>query len=71
MASLSVTELLKSMSEAAGTSLADKWPGIKDLAVTSIKSIAQNLVDIEKMGLGPNPAISNEQAKLLIDLQGY
>lgn len=69
MASLKLTELLKTMSEAAKKSLADKWPGIRDLATSSLRSIAQNFIDIEKMRSGPTPQISNEQAKLLIDLQ--
>ncbi len=69
MPALKINELLTDMTNAAKTSLAGKWPAISDVATSSFKSLAQNLVDIEKMSLPPSPSISKAQAKLLINMQ--
>ncbi|MEO6455152.1 MAG: hypothetical protein ABIN97_13815 [Ginsengibacter sp.] len=69
MPALKINELLNTMAGAAKTSLADKWPDIRDLATSSFKALAQNLVDIEKMTLPPAPSITKAQAKLLVSMQ--
>ena len=67
MANLQVSELLNQMLGAAKVNLTDKWPQVKDLATNSFTKLAQVLVDIEKMKL--NGTISNEQARLLFDME--
>ena len=69
MPTLKINELLSVMANAAKTSLAEKWPGVGDLATSSFKALAQNIVDIEKMASLPSPTITQEQAKLLINMQ--
>ncbi len=64
---LDITVLLNQMVGAAEASLGANWPGIKDLATSSLKGIAQNLVDIEQMKL--TGTISEEKANLLISMQ--
>jgi len=48
-------------------SLGDKWQAIGSLATTSAKTLAHNLVEIEKMMV--NKKITPEQAKLLFNMQ--
>ncbi len=69
MASLKISDLLNNMAAAAKKSLAKKWPEIQNLATSSFKALAQNLVDIEAMRQEPSPSISEEQANLLIGMQ--
>jgi hypothetical protein len=64
---LNVNSLLTSMTGAAAQSLKGNWPGIKDAATSSLKILAQNLVDIETMKLAGT--ITQEKAALLIDMQ--
>jgi hypothetical protein len=67
MSSLNVDMLISQMVGAAKPELADKWPVIKDLAESSFKNLAQNIIDIEKMSLAGT--ISPEQARLLLNMQ--
>jgi hypothetical protein len=67
MATLNAGDLLDSMTSAAKNSLSSNWPGIKDLATTSFKTLAQTLVDIESMKL--NGTVKPDQAKLLVEMQ--
>ena len=66
---LDVNLILNQMLGAAKTSFASKWPKAQDLATTSFKALAQNIVDIERMHLAGT--ITNEQADLLIDMQKH
>ena len=47
--SIDFTKIFGDMVKAAENSLKDKWPDVRDLATSSIKTLAQNIVDIEKM----------------------
>src|SRR2546423_1423710 len=60
-------KLLTGMVGAAKESLGSNWPGIKDVATTSFKSLAQHLADIEQMKL--NGTITPQKAALLIGMQ--
>jgi hypothetical protein len=55
------------MITAASNSLGDKWRPISELAITSIKALAQVFVDIEQLKL--NRTITNEQVKMIISMQ--
>jgi hypothetical protein len=67
MAQLNFNSLLNTMVNAAKGSLAHNWPGISNLATTSLKSLAINLVDIEAMQIAGT--IATGQANLLLDMQ--
>ncbi|MFI5133821.1 MAG: hypothetical protein ACHQEB_05765 [Chitinophagales bacterium] len=64
---LDINTLLNQMVGAAKESLGSNWPGIKDVATSSLTSIAQNLVDIEKMKI--DGTVTPEKAALLISMQ--
>ncbi|MBL4674754.1 MAG: hypothetical protein JKY70_00875 [Mucilaginibacter sp.] len=66
MSSLDFSNLFSDMLGAAKTQLADKWPAVESLATSSIKTLAQSLIEIEDMSL--NKTITKEQATLLLDL---
>lgn len=65
--SLNFNSLLNDMVNAAKESLGKNWEGIKDVAVTSFKSLAMHLVEIEKMRV--EGTITEEKACLLIGMQ--
>ena len=65
--SLNASVLATNMLNAAKGVLAEKWPEIKDYAETETKKLAESLVMIEKLKLARE--ISNEQAKLHLDIQ--
>jgi hypothetical protein len=67
MATLNLDDILKKMVGAATTSLGAKWPTISALATTSLKTLAQNFVNVEQM-LNAG-TINQAQAKLMIDMQ--
>jgi hypothetical protein len=60
-------KLAKKMFKAFESSLADKWPEVKDYAEAEAKKIAESLVMIEKLILSEQ--ISEEQAKLHFQIQ--
>ncbi|OIR14239.1 hypothetical protein GALL_47060 [mine drainage metagenome] len=64
---LDINTLINQMVGAAKDSLGSNWPGIKDVATSSLTTIAQNLVDIEKMKIVG--IITPEKAALLISMQ--
>jgi hypothetical protein len=64
---LDINLLLTKLVGAAKESLGSNWPGIKDVATTSFKSLAQHLADIEQMRL--KGTITPEKASLLIGMQ--
>lgn len=67
MAALNIDDLLEKMLGAVKTSLGASWPAISALATTSIKALAQNFIDIEKMLA--DGQINQSQAVLLTDMQ--
>ena len=67
MASIDFNSMLSQMIGAAKISLADKWPTVESLATSSLKSIAQNIIDIEVMT--EENVITKEQSVLKIMLQ--
>ncbi len=67
MAAIDFNLMLSHMIDAAKTSLADKWPTVENLATSSLKSIAQNIIDIEVMTA--ENTITKEQSVLKIQLQ--
>ncbi|WPV70599.1 hypothetical protein [Chitinophaga sp. LS1] len=64
---LDFSEILAKMLEAAEGALSDKWPDIRDLAISSTKTLAQNIIDIEDLII--SGVISKEQARLKLDIQ--
>jgi hypothetical protein len=64
---LNFNSLVDSMVNEAKASLGEHWADIKDVAVTSFKSLALHLTEIEKMKL--NGTISDEKACFLIGMQ--
>ena len=64
---LNFNSLLNDMVGAAKESLAGNWEGIKDVAITSFKSLAMHLVEIEKMRV--EGTVTQEKACLLIGMQ--
>lgn len=64
---LNFNSLLEDMVTAARESLGEHWQGIKDVATSSFKSLAQHLVDIENMKA--KGTITEEKACLLIGMQ--
>lgn len=64
---LDINNLLSSMVNAAKTSLKASSVGLTDVAISSLKTLAQCLVNIEQMKM--TGTISEEQANLLIDMQ--
>lgn len=64
---LDTTTLLNEMVEAAKNSLGSHWPAIKDLAITSLQNIAQNVIAVEQMKI--NGTITQEKAAFLINMQ--
>ncbi|WP_259068713.1 hypothetical protein HDF24_07365 [Mucilaginibacter sp. X4EP1] len=67
MAALNLDDLFNKMVGAATTSLSGKWPAISALATTSLKTLAQNLVNVQELLLAES--ISQAQATLMIDMQ--
>ena len=67
MASIDFYSMLSQMVDAAKTSLDKKWPTVEALATSSLKSIAQNIIDIEIMTA--ENIITQEQSVLKIKLQ--
>lgn len=66
MGSLNSSNLLNQMIGAAKVVINDKWPEVRDLGTSSFKSLAEGLVDIERMK--SENKVTDEQAKLLIDM---
>jgi hypothetical protein len=66
MPTLNVQSLLQDMLQAAKMSLKDKWPSVRDLATSSLKKIAQSLVEIEIMK--QDGTITEEQARLMVSM---
>src|SRR3954466_13762869 len=64
---LDFDSIFSQMLEAVKTSFGDKFPKIRDLATSSIKTLAQNIIDIEQMQLAGT--ITQEQASLMIGVQ--
>lgn len=64
---LDIKEILTQMLTAAEGSLKDKWPDIKDIATSSFKTLAQNVIDIERML--KEGTISDEQAHFKFQIQ--
>ena len=64
---LNFDDIFGKMLNAAKTALGANWPKLRDLATSSVKALAQNLVDIEQMRI--NGTITEEQAKLKMSLQ--
>ena len=67
MASIDFDSMFSQMVDAAKTSLGEKWPTVEALATSSLKSIAQNIIDIEVMTA--ENVITQEQSVLKITLQ--
>lgn len=66
MSTIDFSKILGDMLGAAKSQLADKWPAVESLATSSIKTLAQSLVDIEEMSL--KGTITKEQASLLLNM---
>jgi hypothetical protein len=64
---LDVGELVKKMFEAFESSLADKWPDVKEYAEAEAKKLAESLVMIEKLVIAGK--INEEQANLHFQIQ--
>ena len=67
MAQIDFKSLVNSIIGSLKNSLAGKWPAISALATASVKTLAHNLVEIEKMAI--SNTITPAQAKLLFDMQ--
>jgi hypothetical protein len=67
MAKLETDPILQEMLKAAGNSLEDKWPSLRELATFSFRFLARNITDIEKMK--EQNKITEEHARLLLDMQ--
>jgi hypothetical protein len=67
MNDLKIDELVRDMLAAAGNSLQDKWPALRDLAANSFRFLVQNLADIRK--LKDQGKITEEQARIMLDMQ--
>lgn len=67
MATLDLDGLFNQMVGAAEKSLGGQWPAISTLATSSLKTLAQNFVDVEEMLA--SGAIVKAQAQLMIDMQ--
>ncbi len=65
--SINFNDIFEKMVAAGKESLHTNWATIKDLATSSYKTLAQNIVDIEKMNIAGT--ITKEQAKLKIGIQ--
>jgi hypothetical protein len=61
-------ELLTPMLNAAKEVVGEKWPEVQDYAESEFKKIGENILMIGKMKLN-QPPISDEQARLLFDIQ--
>lgn len=66
MSTIDFSKILGDMLDAAKSQLADKWPAVESLATSSIKTLAQSLIDIEEMSL--KGTITKEQAALLLSM---
>jgi|SRR5690606_27981864 len=66
MSKIDFSSLLNEMMTAAKNSLGSRWKEVEELGTSSFKSLAQGIVDIEKMRI--NNTVSEEQAKLLLDM---
>lgn len=64
---LDLNSLFTEMFKAVETSFGDKFPKIRDLARSSVKTLAQNIVDIEAMKI--TGTITEEQARLKLGIQ--
>lgn len=64
---LNFNSLLEQMVDAAKESLGKNWEGIKDVAITSFKSLTLHLIEIEKMRA--SGTITEEKACLLTGMQ--
>lgn len=67
MAALDINDLLSKMLGAAKSALSDQWPAISTLATSSLKTLAQNFIDVQQMVASGD--INQEQARLMIDMQ--
>jgi Flp pilus assembly CpaF family ATPase len=67
MATLDIDDLFNKMVGAAKQSLGAEWPAISALATSSLKTLAQNLIDVEK--LVNAGTVNQAQANLMIDMQ--
>ena len=64
---MNTEELLQQMLDAAKGPIGESWPGVRALATSAFKTLAQNMVDIGIMKAAGE--ISEEQARLLTDMQ--
>jgi len=67
MAALDLDDLFNKMVGAAKSSLTAQWPAISALATSSLKTLAQNFVDVEAMLAAGT--ITQAQASLMIAMQ--
>jgi hypothetical protein len=67
MAILNIDDLLNKMLTAAKTSLGSSLPAMGALATSSLKALAQNLVDVQVMLA--DGTITQAQATIMIDMQ--
>lgn len=67
MPNLDVNAVLQKMIEAVKGSLSKDWPKVSGTATSSLKALAQNLVDIEQMKL--EGTITQEKAALMVGMQ--
>lgn len=65
---INLGELLTPMLNAAKEVVGEKWPEVQDYAESEFKKIGENILMIGKMKLN-QPPISDEQARLLFDIQ--
>lgn len=63
---LKVSDLVKSMLEAAQASFAADWPKVQDYAKPELKKLAQSLADIVKLVHGET--VNRQQAKALFQI---
>ena len=63
---LKVSDLFKSMLEAAKDSFAEDWPKVQEYAKPELKKLAQSLADITKLVV--NDTINKQQAKALLQI---
>lgn len=59
--------MLNAAKKSLVSSVKNKWPKVRDLTTSSVKTLAQNLVDISTMK--KKGSVTEEQAKLMINIQ--
>ena len=64
---LNFDDIFSKMVNAARETLGQKWASVQDMTISSIKTLWQNIVDIEQMVL--NGTITQEQSALKVGIQ--